>query len=214
MYTVYKHTTPSGKIYIGITKQKVSYRWNHGNGYKGNKYFYRAIEKYGWDNIKHEILFTKLTKQEAEQIEINLIAQYKSNNRNYGYNSASGGNVNVGFHLSEEAREKIRTSKLADRNPMYGKSSWNKGKHLSEETKQKISGAEKTMSEEAKRRISESLKGEKSPLRKPVVNVDTGEIFPAISVASEKTNIPRMCICNACKGVQKTAGGFHWRYFE
>lgn len=33
-YTVYKHTSPSGKVYIGITKKKPEYRWNHGRGYK------------------------------------------------------------------------------------------------------------------------------------------------------------------------------------
>lgn len=37
MYTVYKHTTPSGKVYIGITKQKPWQRWNNGNGYKNNE---------------------------------------------------------------------------------------------------------------------------------------------------------------------------------
>ena len=30
-YTVYKHTSPSGKVYIGITCRKPEYRWNHGN---------------------------------------------------------------------------------------------------------------------------------------------------------------------------------------
>lgn len=33
-YTVYKHTSPSGKVYIGITCRKPEYRWNHGKGYK------------------------------------------------------------------------------------------------------------------------------------------------------------------------------------
>lgn len=31
MYTVYKHTTPSGKVYIGITGQKPERRWQNGN---------------------------------------------------------------------------------------------------------------------------------------------------------------------------------------
>lgn len=29
MYSVYKHTSPSGKVYIGITKQKPVKRWLH-----------------------------------------------------------------------------------------------------------------------------------------------------------------------------------------
>ena len=33
-YCVYKHTSPSGKVYVGITKLKPKYRWNNGKGYK------------------------------------------------------------------------------------------------------------------------------------------------------------------------------------
>lgn len=29
-YCVYKHTSPSGKVYAGITKLKPKYRWNNG----------------------------------------------------------------------------------------------------------------------------------------------------------------------------------------
>lgn len=56
-FIVYKHTTPSQKIYIGITSMSTSKRWGHkGYGYRNQPYFYRAILKYGWDNIKHEVL--------------------------------------------------------------------------------------------------------------------------------------------------------------
>ena len=51
IYTVYKHITPSGKVYIGITSIKPDKRWNRGKGYKDNIYFSNAINKYGWDNI-------------------------------------------------------------------------------------------------------------------------------------------------------------------
>lgn len=90
-YTVYMHTLPNGKCYIGLTKQNPVLRWDYGHGYKHNEYFYRAIQKYGWNNIKHEILFTDLTKDEAEEKEIALIAQFKSNKRGYGYNIDAGG---------------------------------------------------------------------------------------------------------------------------
>lgn len=29
-WTVYRHTSPSGKVYIGITSQNVERRWNSG----------------------------------------------------------------------------------------------------------------------------------------------------------------------------------------
>lgn len=54
-YTVYMHTCPNDKVYIGITKRKPSVRWNNGKGYQHNEYFSRAIEKYGWESFKHDI---------------------------------------------------------------------------------------------------------------------------------------------------------------
>lgn len=45
-YTVYEHTTPSGKKYIGITGRNPIKRWgSNGIGYKGQA-FENAILKY------------------------------------------------------------------------------------------------------------------------------------------------------------------------
>lgn len=107
-FTVYKHVSPSGKVYIGITSQSVNKRWNNGHGYRHNEYFYRAILKYGWDNFKHEILFTGLTKEQAEQKEIELIKLYNSTDNNYGYNIQNGGNY-TGKH-SESSKLKMSIS--------------------------------------------------------------------------------------------------------
>lgn len=43
-FIVYKHTSPSNKVYIGITKLNLIKRWQ---GYINNTYFFRAILKYG-----------------------------------------------------------------------------------------------------------------------------------------------------------------------
>lgn len=94
-YYVYCHTNKiNNKKYIGITSQKPKQRWGvNGSKYKENTYFTRAINKYGWDNFDHKILFEKLTKEEACVIEMQLIKQYKSNTRKYGYNLSSGGEM-------------------------------------------------------------------------------------------------------------------------
>lgn len=91
MYCVYKHTGPTGKIYIGITKRKPEKRWNHGNGYESNVYFYRAIQKFGWENFKHEIVADGLDRDEACEMERRLIAEYDSTNPEKGYNIEAGG---------------------------------------------------------------------------------------------------------------------------
>ena len=90
-WCVYKHTSPSGKVYIGITSQKPEHRWNNGDGYKGRTYFWNAIQKYGWENFEHEILYTGLSKQEAGEKEKELIELYDSTDKNKGYNLSTGG---------------------------------------------------------------------------------------------------------------------------
>lgn len=112
-FTVYKHVSPSGKVYVGITGRSVIRRWNNGHGYKHNEYFYRAIMKYGWDSFKHEILFTGLTKEQAEQKEIELIMLYNSTDNRYGYNIQNGGNYS-GKH-SEVSKQKMSASRKGKR---------------------------------------------------------------------------------------------------
>lgn len=86
MYFVYKHTCPNSKVYIGITSCTPEVRWQGGYGYKENSKFFRDILKYGWDNIKHEILAEGLTKQQALEMESAQITLHKSILPQYGYN--------------------------------------------------------------------------------------------------------------------------------
>lgn len=95
LYLVYKHTSPNGKIYIGITKNLPNARWNEGSGYETQKKFYKAIQSYGWINFKHEIIATGLTEEQARQLESQLILKYRSNEDNYGYNTQA-------IHISNE----------------------------------------------------------------------------------------------------------------
>ena len=58
-YSVYKHTFPDGKVYIGISINPKT-RWSRGHGYKNNKIMDKEIKNVGWENITHEILFENL----------------------------------------------------------------------------------------------------------------------------------------------------------
>lgn len=162
-YKVYVHIFPNGKKYIGITKQEVEKRWLKGNGYKENKYMFRAIKKYGWENIKHIVLFENLTKEEAEQKEIELIKFFKSNERQYGYNIQNGGNCIGTF--SEETKKKISKALKGNINGINSR----RGKHHTESAKEKLRQAilGRHLSEETKKKISNSNKGKtKGPLKK------------------------------------------------
>lgn len=93
-YTVYIHKFPNGKHYIGLTKMSTDRRWGkNGEGYK-TQYVYKAIQKYGWDNIKHIIYKDKLTAEEAMKLEQELIEQY--NSIIDGYNINPGGELGYG----------------------------------------------------------------------------------------------------------------------
>ena len=125
-YLVYTHIFPNDKVYIGITSQKPNERWKNGKGYYGSTRIHNAIQKHGWENIQHEILYENLTKEEAEKKEKELIQKYKSYDDKYGYNLELGGNLNK--EISEETRKKLSKKLSGKNNPMYGK-------HMSEENK-------------------------------------------------------------------------------
>lgn len=110
------HIFPNGKRYIGITCKRPNARWENGTGYRSGSPMRNAINKYGWDNIEHVILFEGLTQDEACDKEIELIAKYKTNihrhGDQYGYNMTDGGEGAFGHKLSEDAIEKMRQNRL------------------------------------------------------------------------------------------------------
>lgn len=183
-YCVYKHTAPNGKVYIGITCQNPLHRWCNGNGYKGNTHFYNAIKKYGWNNFKHEILFEELTANEAAEKEIELIAKYKSNNIQFGYNLTSGG---LSYsekhpHYSEQSKLKIKRNHKGTR-----------GYHFTEQQKRNIS-------------IS------KNATKKSVLCIELNIIFPSLSEAAKYVGGTYANISSCCHGKLETSAGYHWRF--
>lgn len=89
-YYVYIHLFPNGKRYIGLTTQNVKDRWKNGKGYNNQQIMRRAIMKYGWDNISHQV-FECQTESEMKYLEKYLIAYYQTRDKKYGYNLAEGG---------------------------------------------------------------------------------------------------------------------------
>lgn len=187
-YCVYKHTCPNGKIYIGITMQGVKRRWGNGHNYSRQKLFNNAIKKYGWNNIRHEVLFTGLEKNEAKELEKELISKYKSFNSLYGYNISLGGEGTYGYKATEETKKKLSISHK-------GQIPHNKGVPMSEEQKIKISATR---------------------LRKPILCVEQNIIYESILSASKTTNTEYSNIlkCLKHKKYWHTAGGYHWEYVK
>lgn len=181
-YTVYRHTSPSGKVYIGITSKKPERRWDRGKGYRSCPHMARAVAKYGWESFTHDIIAEGLTKEEAEAMEVKLIAEFRSNVGAFGYNADNGGSApgraseatrrkmsisRTGHPVSEETRRKISvTHKGVPLSPEHLEavrrtSALRRGIPLPEETRRKISEANKGRVKPAEecRHISEARRG-------------------------------------------------------
>ena len=105
---IYKFTSPSGKCYIGqsikIERRLVEHR--SVAQYKNPK-FYNAVRKYGFDNLKFEII-EECDYDNLNDREIYWIVHFDSF-RN-GYNATSGGEG--GYIRSKETIEKMRNAML------------------------------------------------------------------------------------------------------
>ena len=80
-WSVYEHIFPNSKRYIGIAKDPKS-RFANGEGYRG-QLVYEPIKFFGWENIKHNIVKTGLSKSEALMLERQLIKEYQTITNGY-----------------------------------------------------------------------------------------------------------------------------------
>ena len=112
-YCVYCHTNRiNGKKYIGQTvhQDNPELRWReNGRAYAYNKHFWSAIQKYGWENFDHEIIYKDLTKSDADFLENFLIYNYKTTDTLFGYNNRGGGSRGV---MSEKTKQKMSDAQL------------------------------------------------------------------------------------------------------
>ena len=201
MYTIYQATSPSNKVYVGITSKTLARRkTQHFSAAKaGSDYaFHRAIRKYG-DAIEWKIVTQVTSLEEATSLEKSLIQQTDSFGLS-GYNQTSGGEGHSGvvFSHSDDAKKKISTN-----NAKF----WT-GKTRSEETKKKLSVAQLgksrgSMSEKHKAKLRVSKIGLKNPQSKGGVVTPYGW-FSSTKVAAEELNlgletIKRRCRSNSLK---------------
>lgn len=107
IYTIYKYTSPSGKSYIGQTKNLTRRIYEHQKIDSNCTYFNKAIQKYGFENFILEILAEGVTDEEANILEPNFILEYNTLAPN-GYNLLPGGKNHT--HL-EETKQKISNKK-------------------------------------------------------------------------------------------------------
>lgn len=202
MYKVYKYTSPSNKVYIGITSKTLNERARYnGCGYDRCIYFAKAINKYGWENFTSEILAQDLTEDEAKRLEKYYIKLYDSTNPEKGYNISAGGQGNL---IYDE-------KKIVEL--------WNNGLSIKEITEQigccvpVIQNALEKNGITGKERIKRSA-GKYH--QKMVYQFDKQGNFlnkyESVSEAERQTKIPHSNIIKVCNGQRKSAGGYKWSY--
>ena len=116
---VYKVTSPSNKIYIGITitNLRERQRTHLRDSNKGsNRSFHNAIRKYGINNLVWEIIDNENDFEKLKKLEIMYIKEYDSFNK--GYNQTLGGEGTFGLKFTEKQKSensKRRTIQMADK---------------------------------------------------------------------------------------------------
>ena len=205
-YVVYRHIFPNGKSYIGITCVKpYYYRWRAGSSYSNQPKVHNAIRKYGWENIKHELLFENLTQSEANRIEQEMIAKYDSVKN--GYNVSTGGGGTYGIPCSEEKKLKIGKANrgkpggdgryLREYTRKHG--AWNKGGHLTPEQYRKIVA-------ERRARCNKPISAYDPITLKCVLH------FDSCVNAANTLGVLAVEISRCARGKRKTSHGYIWRY--
>lgn len=206
-YSLYRHTFPNGKMYIGITKKTpICRRWQNGKGYCQQPKMAHAIAKYGWVNVRHDILLIDLTEQEAKFWEQFYIRQF--NTVENGYNITFGGDGLTGVKRSEATKRKIgeaNRQKNYSGNPEVLRAyvsqhgAWNKGKPLQGEHLRKIA-------EERQRRCNKSISACDPHTHEVVLT------FVSCTAAAKFFGVSKEVISRCAHSGRKTAAGYEWRY--
>ena len=195
-WTVYAHITPDGKMYIGMTGIKPWRRWGYGHHYKKMPVFYNAIQKYGWENIQHEIIASGLTKDEASHMEKLLIEKLDLTNPDYGYNIMIGNEPTLDMLLRQ--RESLRS--------FYAE-------HGTHPSARKGTGVLQTMQYKSNDSYNGNMESSPGSTRR-VKCVDTGVEYDSVVEAAFATGIPKNHIYSNALGARTNAGGMQWEYIE
>ena len=230
----------NGRKYIGqTTRDDIKYRWKEHRRPSRTSLVKRAIDKYGLDSFRIEVVkkcndIDDLNKSETEFIALSGTLAPE------GYNLDTGGGNRVVSEVTKETMRKkwesnelrkqiARDRVLGEKNPnfgkglfgedhpAYGKPGWDRGIPLSEEAKRKISIA---------RTGKAGLAGELNPMFGKVYDQNpnsravmqlskSGEFikeFSSIKLASEETGASSTHIGSVCKGKRNFSGGFRWSY--
>ena len=140
-------------------------------------------------------------------------------NREFGYNSTSGGDI---FIMNDETKQKISQSMMGNTNAMNHPcseekkrkiSEAQKGRQFTEEHKQKLSEAAKhrhvPCSEQKRQKLSQNY-----PNKRKIYCEELDTIYESVQECSRQLGIPATNISKLCNGRGKTLKGYHLKYYN
>ena len=234
---IYKITNlVNGKLYIGQTTQDLQTRWyKHCHSSSGCVALHNAIKRYGKDNFSVEVIDRATNRSELNDKEKYWIGQYNSISPN-GYNLTTGGNdCNYSLQsrkkMSDSIKQHWKSTPFPTSKPVFQFSldgellrKWESATKAAEslnlsqpdimrccikqEHYKSVGGFLWSYSEDKPDDYVRLGNG----LKQKVQCVETGEVFNSISEAATITGILRQNISKCCRGVQKSAGGYVWKY--
>ena len=219
-HVVYLITFPNNKKYCGYSSN-LKRRWRNENEYSTQPAIYRAIQKYGWDNLKKEVLYVFDNAEEALRQEALCIDEMDLLNPDKGYNLVPGGNTppHGKQYLSEEGYKKLqengrRLAREVWSNPE--KAAYAK-QRMKEETHKKRMLLSK---EELKEKYGKHNIGRTPSNAKAIFQIDltTNEIlneYPSAMQAALAIGLEATASSNirrTANGKGKQAYGYKWRW--
>ena len=215
---IYKIThKESKKVYIGqstdVKERLKDHKRRLNNNKHDNSYLQNSWNKYGENAFDFSVI-EELTKdfRLLNEREVHWITYYDSLNKQKGYNIAFGGGNSYSLAGKSEEEKIIIFKKMGVTQSLKysGVNAPNYGKIMSEEQKKKISnslkGSKNPNYNKERKEHSEKMKGANNPRSKKIICTTTNEIFECAKYAAEKYNTTNSNILKGCRGKRNTAG--------
>lgn len=187
MIGIYRiRNTKNGKIYIGQSID-INHRWScHLYDLKHNRHGNPHLQRaYNLDPDAFVFeVICECREEDLNELEATLIKKYKTTNDRYGYNISNGGDGQGA--MAESTKRKLSLAKMGNKAMC--------GIKLTDEWKKHLSEAQ--------------------PHKRQVLCVETQTVYESFADASRQTGVNRCHIVSCCTKKKKSAGGYHWEYYE
>ena len=219
----------NGMCYVGqsndVKRRKYSHiaSLRHGNHY--NSVMQEVFDEFGEETFEWDVLEYCPVEllNERERYWINEFDAIQ-----HGFNTYAGGygrferteeftqmmsaKIRRSWDNDPERKEYFSRNMSGENNPMYGHYGSLNPAYGQDHSGEKGGMFGKHHSEESKELNRVAHLGANNKMSKPVICIETGEIFASQGEAGREKHCNDTSINKCCRGITKTAVGYHWRY--